>query len=119
MRRHQGPGRRLDLLLAEQATRRGLTMPSTQFYGPSGRPVQCFGVDNLAELIDGPVRYFQRAGRVDQAVSEPLHPQVDADGVNLDTALGPQLLDIALRQAISEIPAHGQHAHLRREAGER
>jgi len=37
-------------------------------------------------------------GRVGQQRGEPLHPPVDGDVVDLDAALGEQLLVIAVRQ---------------------
>jgi hypothetical protein len=37
--------------------------------------------------------------RVDELGRERLHPPVDRDGVDLDTAFGEQLLNIALGQA--------------------
>ena len=56
-----------------------------------------------------------RTGGVDEQWREALDPAVDADVVDLDAPLGQQLLDIAVRQAISEIPADRQHDHLGRE----
>jgi hypothetical protein len=36
--------------------------------------------------------------------------------IDLDTALGQQLLDVATRQAVTQIPAHHHRNHLRWEA---
>jgi hypothetical protein len=40
----------------------------------------------------------------------------DNDVIDLDTALGQQLLDVATRQAVTQIPAHHHRNHLRWEA---
>jgi hypothetical protein len=42
-----------------------------------------------------------RPGSVDQQRREPLHPAVDADLVDLDAALGQQLLNVAIGQAVA------------------
>jgi hypothetical protein len=57
-----------------------------------------------------------RTGGVDELGGEPLHPAVNAHMIDLHTSLGQQLLDVAVRQAISVVPADGQHDGLRREA---
>jgi hypothetical protein len=36
---------------------------------------------------------------------EPQHPPVDGDVVDLDTALGEELFDVAVRQAEAQVPA--------------
>ena len=46
---------------------------------------------------------------------EPLHPPVEGDVVDVDPALGQELLEIAVGQAVAEVPAHRQEDHLRRE----
>ena len=46
------------------------------------------------------------ACRVDQQRSEPLHPMVDGDMINRDAALGQQFLHIAVREAVTQVPAH-------------
>src|SRR5947209_14244993 len=48
-------------------------------------------------------------------------PPVDRHVVDLHSALGQQLFDIAIGESITEIPAHCQHDHLsgEPEAGER
>jgi hypothetical protein len=53
-------------------------------------------------------------GGVDQQGCEALHPAVDRDVVDVDAALGEQLLHIAVGQAEPQIPAHRQHDHLGR-----
>src|SRR6266536_3933466 len=45
-------------------------------------------------------------GGVGQQRREPLHPAVDGDVVDLDAALGQQLLDVAVGQAEPQVPAH-------------
>jgi hypothetical protein len=62
-----------------------------------------------------------RACRIREQRREALHPPEDADVVNLHAALGQQLFNIAIREPITEVPAHCQHDHLPRkpEAGER
>jgi hypothetical protein len=40
-----------------------------------------------------------RPSRLGEQRREPLHPSVDGDVVDLDTALGEQLLDVAVGQA--------------------
>jgi len=49
------------------------------------------------------------------------HPPVDRDVVNLDAAFGKEFFDIAIRQAVAEVPAHGEQDHLWRKpaAGKR
>ena len=93
-------------------------------------------VDDLPELVDRPVQVHPPAGdlhvglvdvpavadpvpgepgRVGQQRREPLHPPVHGDVVDVDAALGQQLLDVPVGQAEPQIPAHRQHDHLRRE----
>ena len=57
-----------------------------------------------------------RAGGVDELRGEGLHPAVDRDVVDSNAALGQQLLDIAIRQAVAQLPAHRDRDHLPREA---
>src|SRR5829696_4285775 len=56
------------------------------------------------------------AGGLDQQRREPPPPAVDGDVVDLDPALGDELLDIAKREAEAEIPADRQHDHVGCEA---
>src|SRR5206468_2087243 len=60
-------------------------------------------------------------GRINQQRSEPLYPPVDRDMIDLHSALGHQLFDIAVGESITELPAHCQQDHLpgEAEAGER
>ena len=55
------------------------------------------------------------SGRVDQQRREALHPPVQGDVVDLDTALGQQLLEVPVRQPEPQVPPHRQDDHLRRE----
>jgi hypothetical protein len=98
-------------------------------------------VDDLPELVNRPVDVAPVAsdlhvGLVHEPASsnmmtagsrglgqqrrEPLHPPVDSDVVDLDTALGEQLLHVAVRQAEAQVPADRQHDDVGREteAGE-
>src|SRR6266511_927470 len=113
--------------------------------GPLEEPAGCRWVpiwgyehiNDLAELVDRPVDIPPAAGHlhiglldspavtdgmaagprgVGQQRREPLHPPVDGDVVDLDAALGEQLLHVAVRQRQAQIPPHGQHDHVWREA---
>jgi hypothetical protein len=56
-------------------------------------------------LIDKPAiadRVPGRPGRVDELSSKGLHPPVDRHVIHVDTTLGQQLLDIAIRQAVAQ-----------------
>jgi hypothetical protein len=55
------------------------------------------------------------AGRVDEQRREGLHPAVHADVVDHHASLGQQLLDVTVREAVPQIPAHGQDDHVGRE----
>src|SRR5918997_1002746 len=52
------------------------------------------------------------ACRVDQQWGEPLHPAVDGDMINRDATLSQQLLHIAVRETITQVPAHRDHDHI-------
>jgi transposase InsO family protein len=54
-------------------------------------------------------------GRLDELRGEPLHPPVDGDVIHGDTALGQQLLNIPVGQAIAQVPADRDRDHLTRE----
>jgi hypothetical protein len=92
-------------------------------------------VEDLAELINHPVqidpssRDFDvcfideppiardvSAGscRVDQQRGEPLHPPVHAQVINHDAPFCQQLLHIAVRKALSEVPTHRHQYYFRR-----
>jgi hypothetical protein len=47
--------------------------------------------------------------------AEPAIPPVDRDVIDLDAALGKQLLHVPVGQAEAHVPAHRQHDHMRRE----
>ena len=53
-----------------------------------------------------------RAGGVDELRREGLHPPIDRDVVNLDATFGQQFLDIAVEQAVTQVPAHRDRDHL-------
>jgi hypothetical protein len=61
-----------------------------------------------------------KADRIREQGREALHPSVDGDVVNLNAAFGQQLFDVAVRQALPQVPAHRDHDDLGREpkAGE-
>jgi hypothetical protein len=46
----------------------------------------------------------------------PLYPAIDGDVIDLDPAFDQQLLDISIRQAVTQLPTHHQHDHIWREA---
>jgi transposase len=94
-------------------------------------------VDDLPELVDGPVDVAPLAGDLHvrlvhlPAISdampagpggvgkqwrEPQHPPVDGDVVDLDATLDEQLLDVAVGQAEAQVPPDRQHDYIRREA---
>jgi hypothetical protein len=93
-------------------------------------------VNDLVVLIDCPVHVPPHTGhphvgfidepavadavtawpcRVDDERGEALHPPVNRDVINLDATLGEELFDIAVGQAIAEMPAHRQQDHVWRE----
>jgi hypothetical protein len=55
-------------------------------------------------------------GGLGQQRRKPQHPPIDSDVVDLDAAFGEQLLDVAVRQRETQVPADRQHDHLGREA---
>ena len=55
-------------------------------------------------------------GGLGQQRRKPQHPPIDRDVVDLDGAFGEQLLDVAVRQRETQVPADRQHDHIRREA---
>jgi hypothetical protein len=69
-------------------------------------------------LIDEPARpdrVTARSRRVDEQWREALHPPEQGDVIDIDAALGKELLEIAIRQPEAQIPANRQHDHLGRE----
>jgi hypothetical protein len=98
-------------------------------------------VDDLPELVDGPVDVPPVAsdlhvglvdlpaiadavaagpGGVGQQRREPLHPSIDRHVVDLDAALGEEFFEVAVGQAEAQVPADREHNHLgwEAEAGE-
>jgi hypothetical protein len=55
-----------------------------------------------------------RPSRVDQQRGEPLHPPIDRDVINGDTAFSQQLLNVPVGQSKAQIPADSHHDHIRR-----
>jgi hypothetical protein len=55
------------------------------------------------------------SGGVGQQRAEAPYPPVDRDVVDVDAALGQQLLHVPVGQAEPQIPAYRQHDHIRRE----
>ena len=49
-----------------------------------------------------------RPRSLDDERGEALHPPVDGDVIDLDAAFGQQLFDIAVRQAVAQVPTHSQ-----------
>ena len=93
-------------------------------------------VDHLAVLVDGPVYVAPDAGDfhvglVDEPavaggvaaraccfnrqLGEVLHPPIQRDVIHHDAPLGQELLEIAVRQPETQIPADRQQDHLGRE----
>ena len=91
---------------------------------------------DLPELVDGavqvhpPARHFQaglinepavtatvaaRAGGVDQQRRQGLDPAVDADMADLDSPLRQQLLDVAVRQPVTQLAPDGEDDDVGRE----
>ena len=56
-----------------------------------------------------------RMGGIDHQWGEALDPSVDGDVVDLDATLGQQFFDIAVGQALAQVPANGEQDHLGRE----
>jgi hypothetical protein len=90
-------------------------------------------VDDLPVLVDGSVQVSppagdldvglideppvpgsvpQRPGGVGEQRCESLQPPVDGDVVDVDAALGQQLLDVSIGESVAEIPADGDRDHL-------
>jgi hypothetical protein len=55
------------------------------------------------------------AGSVDELWCERLHPPVDGHVINGYASFGKQILDIAIGQAVAQVPAHGDRDDLTRE----
>jgi len=58
---------------------------------------------------------------VDKFWCEVLYPPVNGDVINVDASFGEELLNVAVRQAVAQVPAHSQQNHIGREpvSGER
>src|SRR6266849_9634288 len=67
-------------------------------------------------LIDEPPVVPAEPGSLDEPRGETLHPPVDGDVINGNTALGQQLLDIPVGQPVPQVPADRDRDHLPREA---
>ena len=93
-------------------------------------------VNDLAVLVHGPVHVPPRAvdpdvcfvcepavtdavttgsGCVDEEWCESLYPPVDGDVINVDASFREEFFDVAVRQSVTQVPAHSQQDHLRRE----
>jgi hypothetical protein len=55
-------------------------------------------------------------GRVGEEWREALHPPIHGHVVDLDPTFGEQFFDVAVRQAVPEVPAHCENDDLGREA---
>jgi hypothetical protein len=62
-----------------------------------------------------------RPRRFDELRGEPLHPAVDGDVVHGDATLSKKLFDVAVGQAVPQVPAdrHGDHLPRKPETSER
>ena len=56
-----------------------------------------------------------RAGGLDELRGETLYPPVDGDVVNGNAALGEQLFDVTVGQAVPQVPPDRERDHLRGE----
>ena len=95
-------------------------------------PLRDIDIDDLAVLIYGSVHVPPNSGDfhiglvyeppisdtvaagsrcVDELWGEALYPAVDGDVINLDAAFSKEFLHIAVRQAVSEVPADSQQDH--------
>jgi hypothetical protein len=116
----------------EVRTRRDHEEPSSR---PGVAPWRDAHVNDLAVLVDRPVdvapparglhvrlvhelaiadRVPIRTRRADKQRREALHSPIQGDIVNLDPTLSEELIDLPVRQADAQIPAHGEDDHLRR-----
>jgi hypothetical protein len=61
------------------------------------------------------------AGSLDELECEPLHPPLDGHVIDADATLGEQLFDVAVGQAVTQVPAHRHCDHItwKTEASER
>jgi hypothetical protein len=112
-------------MLEEPARRPGVTLPGDEH------------VDDLPELVNRAVDVPPPAGdlhvglvdppaganpmstgacSLGQQRREPQHQAVDADVVDLDAAFGQQFFDVAVGQAIGQVPADGDDDGVGREA---
>jgi hypothetical protein len=102
----------------------------------AGRGVPLLGqqhVDDLAVLVDRPIQVPPLAGDLDVGLidepavpggvpewaggvseqrGEPLHPPVHGHVIDLDAALGQQLLHIPIGLPVPQVPANGDRDHL-------
>jgi hypothetical protein len=62
-----------------------------------------------------PGRVPARSGGVNELWREGLHPPVHRDVVDVDTALGQQLLDVPIGEPVAQVPAHRNRDDLSRE----
>jgi hypothetical protein len=56
-----------------------------------------------------------RASGLDELWGEPLYPPVDGDVIHRDAALSEQLFDVAVGQAVPQVPPDRERDHLLRE----
>jgi hypothetical protein len=116
-----------------QRSESSLEEPARRGRIPAGRDQH---VDDLPVLVDGPVDVApdtvypdicfvhvppvarcvaSEPGGVGQQRSEPLDPPEHRDVVDLDTALDQELLDVAVGQAVAQVPADRDHDDIGRE----
>jgi hypothetical protein len=77
----------------------------------------CAG-DLHVRLVDEPPVAGSMAARprsLDELRSETLHPPVDGDMIHGDATFSEQFLDVAVRQAVPQVPADRDRDHLPRE----
>jgi hypothetical protein len=96
------------------------------------RPMRGLRTDRTAAVIIAGLAFMQNrliheppvtwimpgeAGRVSQQRREPLHPPMRGDVIDVDAALGQQLLYVPEGQSIAKMPAHRQYDRFGREPG--
>src|ERR1700675_3500753 len=110
--------------LAEQAFgRRGIAQRREQEVDGGTGGIDC-PVEVTPTALDSNICLINAPGFVGRLKMTPqslfqfgtvtLHPTPDRRVIRLQTALGEQLFDVAERQRVAKIPAHGAHNQLRR-----
>ena len=77
-----------------------------------------FGSPSLSSLSapDGPSSPASCSPQSANATTPPLHPLVDGDVIDRDATFGEQLFNVAVGQAVPQVPANRDGDHFTREA---